>query len=634
MTCKLRFFTLVFSACIFVTVDLSLPVQAQNGGPGPDLGPGLGVQRVDTPNIQDGDLTVFARVLGNAGSGGLTQMAVTDALPDSLFFSDNDGNVRQFDIVTQTATSILNLNDAGRRFGAFQQNGPVSGQGLRGLAFHPDFNSPGTAGFGKFYTAHEEAFGTATANRPLPTLNSLGQPFASDGNRQDGVIVEWDYDFENSEVAPGPGRDVYRIQIPYGDHVLQQIGFNPHSQQGESDYGLLYAGIGDGGGPASPGPGVDQNKVGQDFRSPLSSIIRIDPIQQSGATSFGIPNDNPFAGVNEDPNIPGEIYAKGFRHPQTIGFDSTDGKIINVDIGQNNLEEVNVIEAGANYGFGDYEGTYIYLDQRSVGNGQQADVSLFEVPLDSSTSVQVLTDSGLVMQSVGPRNGDDFAYPAIQLDHIENANNGATAAVGGYVYNGTLVPQLEGHYLFGFLSSNVVAYADASTLDTDGSPIEPLRLQFENEIGASIEISEALGTGSRTLMRFGQDSNGEIYVFSQITGNIVRLEATLGLTGVAGDVNQDGALDASDIDAFIAGWLADTSALVDDVDKVKLGDLDLSGQTNLRDAKLLHNALDAAGIASPFGSVVVPEPGSYVSMAFGALILLSTRRRGCRYEIR
>lgn len=612
---------LIFAFCLGAG-SLGLEVRAQNGGPGPDLGPGLGVQRVDTPNIQNGNLNVFANGLGSVDSGGLTQMAVTDAFADTLFFSDRDGEVRRFDINTGTASVLFDVDN---RRSNFQVNGAASGQGMRGLAFHPDFNSQGSAGYGKLYTAFEEAFGSTTANRPLLSTNALGQPFQSDGGRQDGVIVEWDYDFNTDTVLAGSGRDVYRIQIPYSDHVLQQIGFNPHSEPGDADYGLLYAGIGDGGGPVSPGPGVDTNRVGQDFRTPLSSIIRIDPIQQSGATSFGIPNDNPFAGVNEDPNIPGEIFAKGFRHPQTLGFDRTTGKIFNGDIGQNNLDEINVIESGANYGFSEHEGTYVYLDQRSTGNGQNVDISLFEIPLNSTANVVIQTDGGSVNQTVGPRDGDEFSYPAIQLDHIENANNGATAVVGGYVYDGSLVPQLQGQYLFGFLSSSTVAYADASALDTDGTPEQPLRLQFSDEIGAPIEINQALGTGSRTLMRFGQDLDGEIYVFSQITGNIVRLEAPLGLTGVAGDVNQDGVLDATDIEAFQMGWLADTSEL-DNIGKTLLGDLNLSGQTNLADVALLHGALTAAGLASPFGAENVPEPGCYGLMALGTLFVLRFHR--------
>jgi hypothetical protein len=99
------------------------------------------------------------------------------------------------------------------------------------------------------------------------------------------------------------------------------------------------------------------------------------------------------------------------------------------------------------------------------------------------------------------------------------------------------------------------------------------------------------------------------------------------LTGVAGDVNQDGVLDANDIDSFIAGWLSDTS-LLDKVGRTKLGDLNLSGRTDLQDVWVLHQALQGVGLSFDFARLSqIPEPASLVLVATTAVACLCPNRR-------
>ena len=101
------------------------------------------------------------------------------------------------------------------------------------------------------------------------------------------------------------------------------------------------------------------------------------------------------------------------------------------------------------------------------------------------------------------------------------------------------------------------------------------------------------------------------------------------VTGVPGDVNQDGVLDTQDIDAFASGWQNDTTGLSDG-ERTMLGDLNLSGRTDISDAILLHQALTAAGIPGSFDSLwgtAVPEPSTTFAAVFGITLLVARRWR-------
>lgn len=98
----------------------------------------------------------------------------------------------------------------------------------------------------------------------------------------------------------------------------------------------------------------------------LGKILRIDPLDpaltnaRNGAVSangkYRVPSSNPFVGGAGL----GEIYAYGFRNPFRFSFDPTTDKPIVADVGQNNVEEVDVVEAGKNYGWRRKEGTFLF----------------------------------------------------------------------------------------------------------------------------------------------------------------------------------------------------------------------------------------------------------------------------------
>ena len=124
---------------------------------------------------------------------------------------------------------------------------------------------------------------------------------------------------------------------------------------GDEDYGLLYMTHGDSNAKHSPG------NFPQSLSNVLGKMIRINPLQD-GANQYTIPATNPFAN-SSDPNVLKEIYAYGFRNPHTYSFNRDDNghvRILAADIGRANIEEINIVENGGNYGWANRDGTFVH----------------------------------------------------------------------------------------------------------------------------------------------------------------------------------------------------------------------------------------------------------------------------------
>src|SRR5262245_13638844 len=173
--------------------------------------------------------------------------------------------------------------------------------------------------------------------------------------------------------------------------------------------GFLYIGMGDGGG-ANDQHGTIGN--GQLLTTLLGKMLRIDISAGAGGMLYSIPADNPFAantpcgtvgaGLQECP----EIFAWGFRNPWRWSFDRATGDLWVGDVGQSALEEVDRVVLGGNYGWRCFEGT---------------------------------RNTGFACGSP----------PATLPPVAEYGRSVGTTVTGGYVYNGTAVPELAGRYLFG-----------------------------------------------------------------------------------------------------------------------------------------------------------------------------------------
>jgi glucose/arabinose dehydrogenase len=174
-----------------------------------------------------------------------------------------------------------------------------------------------------------------------------------------------------------------------------------------------------------------------------------------------IPGDNPFGSA---------VWAYGLRNPWRFSFDRTTGDLYIGDVGQNAWEEVDVATAssgwgkGANYGWDDMEGAHCY--EPASGCNQ----------------------SGKVL-------------PVLEYNH----SAGACTIVGGYVYRGTRVAALAGHYLYADYCSGIVK----SFRLAGGVPTE--------QHDWTTELSPG-----QWITSFGQDARGDVYIMTQ-TGGLYRI---------------------------------------------------------------------------------------------------------------
>lgn len=350
--------------------------------------------------------------------------------------------------------------------------------GLAGFAFHPEFAARGRPGYGKLYTAYSASSDSGTANY-----------LDDDSENHESVIREWTVNDAAANVFSGASRELFRIGQFAQNHNIGTLAFNYSAAEGSSDYGLLYASFGDGGGANDP------NENGQSLSEPMSGIMRIDPLGEEGGAAYGIPADNPFV---TDSDIAPEIWAYGLRHPQQFSFD-TDGTMYIGDIGQNQIEEVNIGLAGANYGWRLREGTFA----TAFGIGDVRPNPVYPRPADQQ----------------------EFVYPVAQFDHDEG-----NAISSVFVYRGSDIPELQGKALFTDMVTGRVFYIDTDNLEP-GNPatILELRISFD---GSEQNVADAVGfpntyaRGNRAGLRLGIDSNGELYFLTKGDGWIRKLVST------------------------------------------------------------------------------------------------------------
>jgi hypothetical protein len=237
----------------------------------------------------------------------------------------------------------------------------------------------------------------------------------------------------------------------------------------------------------------------------LGKILRIDPTGRDSANgSYGIPRDNPFLDAGVD-----EIYAYGFRNPFRFSFDARTGALWVGDVGQNDLEEVDVVVKGGNHGWPIKEGTFLFDDG---GDGPGF------VTADSPGAPVALAD------------------PVAQYDHRGPAGTTeGLAVVGGFVYRGGRVHDLRGRYVFGDYSR---AFAQ---------PQGRLFVLQRGPCGGTPRcVAELAVEGRATLglavLGIGQDGRGELYVLANATGVLA------GTTGVALRITRAGRQDDGDDD--------------------------------------------------------------------------------------
>jgi glucose/arabinose dehydrogenase len=508
---------------IYIGLVLTVLTSRQLSGQLPAANPISAVMPTTTFTVQ---LEEVVR-LPNSGSGSnryarIEQIAAAPNGSDTLYVADQRGRFYEY----TPGGSALALFDFRSNIPDFKNGDGQSG--LRGFAFHPDSLNPGADGFRKFYTAHE-----IETNANESHLS---------------VVSEWTLDASGIPMA-GSRRDILTQSQPRGDHNIGKIGFNPNVTPLDADYGNLYISFGDGGNYRSPaigGSDLTLNPNGQDTSNFLGSILRINPLENDG-NPYTVPADNPFV---SSAGFEPEIWAYGLRNPHHFGWDrGGDGAMLIADIGQSNIEEVNLGIAGSNYGWSFREGTFDV-----TGKLPDNPISAAELPADHVN--------------------DPYTYPVAQYDH-DFANTGqiSAAIAGGYVYRGSQASELSGKYIFGNFGSDgegQVYVVDVDQLQTrddftdwesmnDGFLAPVQQLQFVDANGQPTTLLELIqdasgnSTQSRTDMRFGIDNNGEVYISSKKDGWIRRFVGT----PIAGcDFDRDGECNQDDVDALSAAIVA------------------------------------------------------------------------------
>ena len=237
-------------------------------------------------------------------------------------------------------------------------------------------------------------------------------------------------------------RQVHRTE----NHKGGQLQFGPD--------GMLYLGLGDG------GPANDPHRRGQDLRTLLGKILRIDP--RPGRRPYRVPADNPFARRR---GVRPEIWAYGVRNPWRFSF-TPQGGFAMADVGQDRVEEIDYVAGregrpppgGYNFGWSIFEGTRRFRPGRAPGH----------------------------------------VRPVLQHPR----RSGLCSIIGGYVVRDPELPALRGRYVYG---------------DFCSTRLRVVRLRPGRARG-----DRALGPRVTATSSFGEDGRGRLYVMS-VTGAVFRL---------------------------------------------------------------------------------------------------------------
>ncbi len=347
-------------------------------------------------------------------------------------------------------------------------NAPGHATGFGSFAFHPEFASNGL-----LYTTHTERAGSADADFFYDDTLAV---------KLQWVVEEWKTDRPGRFPFKGKNRELFRVNMVGSSHGVQEITFNPLSKPGDEDYGLLYIGIGDGG---SAERGILHINIGPE--NIWSSILRIDPAGHNSKNGkYGIPESNPFA-KSKNPRALGEVYAYGFRNPHRITW-TKSGKMLASNIGQHQIEELNLIQPGHNYGWPFREGSFVIYLRESTRK-------LYPLPADDAAN--------------------NFDYPVAEYDHDEG-----NAIIGGYEYQGNTIPELNGKYVFGDMVNGRLFYVDVD----DIHPGKPARMrEFQVALDGKRTSFKELCNDERLSMRFGRDYQGEIYISTMPDGKVYKL---------------------------------------------------------------------------------------------------------------
>ena len=360
-------------------------------------------------------------------TGSALAVKLVNAYPKLTFASPveythaNDGSNRVFVIEQEGRIRVFendaNATSAGTYLDIRNKVAYGGEMGLLGLAFHPDFKQNGF-----FYVNY-------TKNNPRETIVSRFKASSTSA----------------SEVDPKSEVILFRFEQPYSNHNGGKTLFGPD--------GYLYVATGDG------GSGGDPQNHGQNRSSWLGKILRVD-VNSTEKGQYGIPKDNPFKGNTN--GYREEIFAYGLRNPWRISFDD-QGRLWAGDVGQNKIEEVDIITKGGNYG-------WRVKEANAAFNAKDNNV-----------------------------NPAELIDPVWQYTH----DKGDISITGGIVYRGSANPSLRGKYIYADYASG--------------------RVWSLTMNGNKATTNQEIASGSGPISAFGEDQKNELYLCEYGSGKILKL---------------------------------------------------------------------------------------------------------------
>lgn len=341
-------------------------------------------------------------------------------------------------------------------------------RGLLDMAFHPNFPADP-----RLYVCY---------NAPLGPNDPTGFDCV-------WRIAEYQVSASNADQAdPNSERILLDVPQPQANHNGGQLAFGPNRE-------YLFASLGDGGSANDTGFGHTPDLGNaQDISNLLGSILRIG-VEPDGASPYTVPTDNPLVGVA---GARPEIWAFGLRNPYRFSFYmGGTNRLFAGDVGEQLIEEVNIIVKGGNYGWNIKEGT-----------------NCFD-PDNPSTPLPTCASTGA--------RGEPLIDPIIEYSHTDNfGNTVGISVICGYVYRGTAIPALTGLLVFGDFTQTPSS-ADGVLFLGEEMPDGSWE---RREVGIA---TTANGRLNGYLLGFGQDLDGEVYVC---------LSQNIGPSGSTGSVHK------------------------------------------------------------------------------------------------
>jgi glucose/arabinose dehydrogenase len=480
------------SICVASLLTAAAAASAQTApapaGAAPAGAPQLSIDPFSTPieaaaDVINVDFVEFA-VIPDAGKDAPRLMHLVDEpATKRIFVSTMQGLLYSVSYDGKTVTPYLDINASTWTIGVQFENPE---RGLQSFAFHPEFNQRGARGFGKFYTYVDTTNTTAT-----PDFTAAG----AKARTHDTVLLEWTAkDPAAAAYDGGAPREIFRAAHPFGNHNGGEIAFRP-VKQGQEDYGLLYVGFADG------GSGGDPFKLGQNMSSAFGKILRIDPMGTNSANGkYGIPASNPFMKKPAADTLK-EIYASGVRNPQRFSWDAKTGRMYLADIGQNVVEEISPVTAGANLGWNKWEASFAFTNQQ-------------------------------VDMAVKPRSEAGMTWPVVEYDHRDPllAPTKKAAITGVYVYRSNAIKQLANLLIFGDNPNGEIFYVHADKLPAAGGQAAIRRILLNDkgtpkpllQIIRDKNTAQGKTPADRADLRLGQGPQGQIFVMNKRDG-VIRL---------------------------------------------------------------------------------------------------------------